>query len=468
MVLKMPEPKTFKEFESYVKRKAYLYPITSTLLKKGEFYSNCTDDVAYETNRENIEKLWREYKSAPIVECVIGFKHYLAETVVSVEKFAEREAKSRIKEPVNYAAFIKLRDEVNAEYKKMGITDGANVGQACQIYHEVTNLLRKSTDPKKGCKMFSDALQRGKAVYAFKGPIIHKWKKDEKGHIMRDGCGDFMMDLNDELIFYSVLCAPHYILFSDKVLKADFRFIADTEVLDVAGDCKKRLEELLNEPSSRDKRRRYRKIYESKLPACYGIYVDEIQKIRELLKPEENEAVYLITADKGSGEDADDVMSFFWCYYDSLRRNLGKKSYSLLEIARHKLNNYKNLSYAKNMSKEKKKFINSRIKGKTDKFLIKVFSKQSHDKIPHSYIGSIIKSGELGTLMHMLGEELTDLGLKGFEIENVDAVQNKGYERQYFENTNDVAIIAKMIQEFLMILRNKVDAKHNFDDRHVA
>jgi hypothetical protein len=442
----MGEPTTFEEFEDYIQKKSYLYPVVSTILKKdGEFYKNTTDDIAYQANRDNVGKLWEEYKSAPVVECIVGFKHYFVETVVAVEKFVGKNLQG-IKTPIKIDNYNKIS---KGDYDSCSETvldfDSGEVPLYYQPYLEVTDLLEKSTDPKKGCKMFSDALQKGKAVYALKGPKIHKWTKDEKGHIIRDKCGDFRMNLNDELIFWSVVCAPFYEIEDNK--EYDLRFIADTEILDVAEDYKKKLEELVDEPHNKDKRKKYQQICESKLPACYGVYIDEVNNVREILKPGEDEAVYFVTAEKGYSENAKGTVVFLMAMYNDFKDcNLRSVAY----MTDGGLNRYRDKFYIKEMSEGKSKFINAELKNKTNRRMSKIFEESTHDKIPHSYIGSMLKLGEFGTLMSILGEELTDVGLRGFEIENIRAPQNKSFNRHFFANIDDVDQIARIQNLFLM------------------
>jgi hypothetical protein len=337
-----------------------------------------------------------------------------------------------------------------------------------QPLYDVTEHLKNSIDPKKGCRMFAEAIKEGKRVYAFKGPALHKWKKDEKGHIEKvigkDGKFiDFKMDLNDALIFYSTLCTPYTDPYDLSVM--DLRFIADTEVLDIAEDYKKRLEELVEEKGkkARDKRRKYEKRLSGEDSCCYGIHLNEVTAIREIVKPVEGEAVYFMTSSEKMAKKT--INSFVYMH------NEMKSGYSpvmLLLVPRLVVDKYRNYLTKKEHNKQVStvvqklkeldvsKLSNSEKMGLFDELsgeetdrdrvsdkLFALFNRDTHDKIPHSYIASILKSGELTTLMRIARKEEGSNGLKGF------TVIDKEINSKYLSKFRDKAIFAAILPQIV-------------------
>jgi hypothetical protein len=347
----MAEPKTFEEFEDYMQKKSYLYPATSFILSRENYqYERGELTQHYFSRRAKIKRLWKEYKSAPSVECILAFTHYFNETYDALERFCASN-QEMIKKPIDPKRYYYLKDLNKVEYTRhvvleellyfngkeaadkfldklkecsgqdddtlienmisisknmvmdsnersvYAFTNHLNektnmypIKETQQPYYDVTDFFEKSINPDKGCNLFSNTVKQNKKIYAFKGPAIHKWKKDEKMDLMRDdnGHGVFMMNLNDELIFWSVLCAPFSTPDFDEYVTPyyedhDLRFIADTEILDVA------------EYYSKKHPKEYRRMQKGKDSCYYGIYLDEIEKIRELIKPADGEAVYFIT-----------------------------------------------------------------------------------------------------------------------------------------------------------------------------
>jgi hypothetical protein len=494
----MTEPKTFEEFESYVQKKAYLYPITSELLSWGK--ADNTEEFWY--HREGIKRLWDRYKKSPTVECIIGFTHYLSETDRALKTFPKYNNK--------------LIDSLMQRDKKGNIL-GMELYDVttCSVESERNSfILRKSVDPKRGCKMFADALKGNKHhICAFKGPKIHKWKKDGKGDIMRDDNdnGDFRVDINDEVIFYSVICSPS----NDPFYKIrhgktpDFRFIADTEILDIA--------EYYREKHPKE----YRRMKSGKDSCCYGAYLDEVLEARKKTGAKDDEAVYFMTVEADPLGDYDMFYTAdrFAEMYNEIKigcnegiggieillchGELNRYSTAItLSVLREIRNEeYKNVSrdewcrIRKKMKDSNKHLSDFEIKilqKKLEKAWLKhqfrkveglynrlkdqgrtlceeeinglfkkmyglakvelkeeivhekifdIFNFNMHDRIPHSYVGSVFKSGEIGVIKEILEKEKTEEGLRGFLIKSPQI------NSEYVSNVRGSGILEKALEE---------------------
>jgi hypothetical protein len=502
----MAEPTTFEEFEDYVQKKAYLYPITSELLSWGR--TENTPEFQY--HQENIQKLWDKHGKAPIVEGIIGFSYYMFKTMDAIDNFCKEIQYSQRKQyslrkqkrftyeptPVSlYSVTFSEEDQKMFEsmptenmYFKKFVDSTRSRGSKKKC------LLKKSLE---SCSIFKKAKENNKRMYAIRGKPIHKWEYDEEGHIKHDKSGDFMMKLSDELIFWSVLCAPYRdpSIEFEKGAKRDYRFIADTELLDVVDDYKSKLEELVGKDNkkSKTKREKYERVLNSTDPIPpYGIHLDEVLKVRKRMRIKEGEAVYYISAELDCLEEgvhgwsAQEIVEGFVTLHDRFIYLYAPKN-KLLKVAEDRF--YSDSGYerirpalldcivSRACRNEFLKLGDERIIDITnDNFLTddekevmarnvlnvlqkeitvdrfnriirdRIFDANVHDKIPHSYIGAIFKSGELDILRDILEKEKTKEGYRNFEI------KHPGVIAHYFPEENKTKI-----SDFLALMQKKED-----------
>jgi hypothetical protein len=544
----MKQPKDFGEVEKLLLENDYakeLYPFTSELLTRGREEKT----AEYCHHRAHVKKLWEQYKRMPTIECTIGFKHYFTKTAMAIDDFVQSNHQM-IKEVVSETTYDHLKQMSKEEYRlsitnrhitasfeddeaqklfdalgkraknddeywfdgvleeskkvigeekteRMRLAIEYEVSKAPtagkQPFYDVTDMLGKSMS-KGGCKMFVDAYNEGKRVYAFVAPKLHKWKTDENGLILKDkddNTGEFMMDVKkNELIFYSVLCA-HY---TDPLIREnmDLRFVADTEVLDVKEHYEKKSKELKENGDPENKRESCNKRLHSRKSMCYGIYLNEIEEIRKKLSPGENEAVFLITANaKGKNSAYKTINSFVYLHNglknaakwhtslaietlfpgfiaDKYRNYLideERYTQKLSELAKNDerlskldIENLDDLKFSK-LSDADREYLFDKLaeteisNDKIAKYLFTAFSKDTHDKIPHSFIGSILKSGELSTLRDIVGQELTEHGFRGFRI--ADPVLKIKYAPKLEEVKTLIKILEKSAMESAEIMANK-------------
>jgi hypothetical protein len=283
--------------------------------------------------------------------------------------------------------------------------------------------------------------EEGKRVYAFKGPAIHKWKKDENGLIEKDNKKDFKIDLSDEIIFYSLLCSPYVSDYINYYGTEDLRFIADTELLDIAEHYyKPKLK-----TAKSHKKNKYQRKLDGKDDLYYGIFLDEVGSVRKLVKPGENEAVYFITSYQHKINTA---VSYFCRMHNQLKESEYK--HKIIELVHKPFLNALREQYEETRydmdDMSAGELIHSGILEKNgfdstnpndveliqsicldkaplrhihEDSLTKV-SQYTHDRIPHSFIGSLFKSGELSTIIELLGEETTNSGIKGFPFPGIE------------------------------------------------
>jgi hypothetical protein len=477
-MVNMVEPTTFEEFEDYVQKKSYLYPITSELLSWGK--ADNTEEFWY--HRDGIKRLWDRYGKAPSIECIIGFGYYFVETMNAIEYVSKHSNFDLIA--------INLRTaDVNGstfnfpKYDRKqfpNLLDGGDIDYV--MAEDVTDYLTKSIDPKKGSKRLSSAIQEGKRIYALVGPPIHKWKKDENRNILRDGHKDFMMDLSNELIFYSILCAQYTRPFYrgdefeserfdssewNRAFDENLKFIADTEVYDVLFYYK------------RKEKKRYDNMIDGKESTCYGIYVDELNKIREHFKigPPDVQlnldgeeisglAIYLL-CDYPSDDDPVDEedgakykrLTTFFQLFDA--RNFLFENFTGPEMLFFN-GIYMDIisSFEEAVHSRPELLKNSQMQPGFDFFegganemppgfeylkattgninflledVLQFFNHNTHDKIPHSYVGSLVKHMEITYLIELLEKDLTNEGIRGFEIKH-PLVKSKFISNNTYKN----------------------------------
>jgi hypothetical protein len=288
--------------------------------------------------------------------------------------------------------------------------DGITAPKEAQEYRDVTDMLTHEvsdgyreklsrekqielTDLKKYPKLTGNInidtsiIKENKRVYAFIGPRVDKWVLDRNRKWITNEDGEPLLDLNDQIKSLSLICAPFVDVTGDYGRGYyDLRFIADSEIFDIQKDG-----------SLRDKNGKlvtYEK--RNKGTRChYGFLKENFARIREELFPklDSKHSVYLITA---TAKCPEDTLNTFVGLYNNLVLS--------------GLNELTGLGPA--LSKKEYDTQAKRIKRITpderdDSLLIhyvsKFAAKQMHDKIPYSFIGSLIKEREftaLNLLMH--------------------------------------------------------------------
>jgi len=253
-----------------------------------------------------------------------------------------------------------------------------------QPYVNVTKNLKKSSED---CKIFATAIKKGNEIYAFKGPIIHKWKNDKKGCLMRntDGKSDFMMEFNDDVIFWSTLCSPYL---NEHLEQVDMRFIAYTEISDIVNYYKKY-----------DKKK-YGDIKKGSR-TVFGIHLEELLSIKKFMKPKPKETVYLMT---GERYEMSETLFLFSKIYNNVKKAHAKGIPAICGLSP----NDPNLPFSTwNLSKQMLNYFDNKNFEILEKRVLKWITFNTHDKIPHSLIGALVKSGETEIIMKYLCFDLT-------------------------------------------------------------
>jgi hypothetical protein len=297
-------------------------------------------------NTELITNTFSDRK-IPCLEAALGRSYYFEDS---------KRAVAACKGNWDYAAIPALKPETGQQ----------------QLY-DVSDYLKESAE---GCRNFKTALEKGKRIYAFVGPRINKWKTDKDGKLILKNGGP-ILDLNDQIKAVSLVCAPYR---EEKYTPGglDLRFISDNEIL----------------VDDRKKGRR----------GIYNTVRDEIEQVRETLKPANNQAVWYVTAEPERAEaTAQKLISLVNALNETgdLQALEPKERYWLPQLYRDEAANY-------------------------HQWIDWLARNTTHDKIPHSAIGAAYKAGygeALEALAKIKKEEGTFADRIQFSVRLRDAME---------------------------------------------
>jgi hypothetical protein len=351
----MPEPKTFEEFESYVKQNAYLYPFLNDILVNGN-----------EENKSKLRVLQEEFVKPPVLECILCTPYYIADSLNSIEQYRMSKVKdeslqgSMIKwalpeEEYRHALAMakqELTEFTNSKAREYygvvspyavpaEVVDPAIIFSKMQPFKNVTSQLEKTISTSK---IFGDSVRAGKQIYAFIGPKIDKWQKDRNGNPIVG-----KLDLNPQVKFFSFICAPAKDVYTNRVY--DLRFVSDSEIL-----CEKR----------------------SGAKGFYHTNRDEIERIHNLFSPGIEESVYFMAFK--DEKDAEFGINKFTTMHNSTMLFTTTFLMPLHAIDQKVV--------VQLMSKKEPKLED----------ILKSVRYETHDKVPHSLIGTLLKNGDLFAL----------------------------------------------------------------------
>jgi hypothetical protein len=91
----------------------------------------------------------------------------------------------------------------------------------------------------------------------------------------------------------------------------------------------------------------------------------------------------------------------------------------------------------------------------TEREIFHFFMENTHDRIPHSYIGSIFKNGDISTLLKIFGDELYNDGLRGFPV----LLSWPRGSVNYFSDKKKRKIAVKRLAELMNYLADKEERR---------
>jgi hypothetical protein len=414
-------------WDASTQKKTPLYPFTYMLLQKNKR----TTAEQHAEHLQGVEELYHRYNKPPIVEAVIGFEFYLAHLLKAVDGYRKTDP-PRIKTPCERSEYESTANSDNGPYQPVyDVTDEKG------DFGEKANL-KKSI---RKCRNFDNAIKQGIAekkdirMYAFSGPRVNKWKAGEDGRLLRtSGKPQPVMDFSNQMIFFYGLCAP-YVSPSNPGCRYDLRFVSDFEILDVTNDLKE------------EKGKQYRRQIAGKEPGDYGVYLDELAAVREQMglhkEGREKDAVYYLLAEKGKGAAA--ARQLATLHNGVLDKGLYKGLFhESAEEFHDRLLNGHNASF------------DDPIESMTALEIVTgILKNVAHDRVPHSYVAAMIKSGEFKSLLASLvagkedffekavGGETFEIGgdltvsrylsLKGFKIHDPGRVPERFIDKKGHE-----------------------------------
>jgi hypothetical protein len=340
------------------------------LNKMGYVVKQHTKDSCRETYEKHLKNIVKLTKGkVPVIECVLDLNGYFMDSAAGVEEF-------RMSNPWKVDIPVDGTYDSKKDLRKIGLlNDDEKMEKLKEVMPDLVGMqpIIDVTDDLgqtvSNYRNFADVKSGKRRIYAIKAPRIDKWERDEKGFVALSPNGYPKINSEHPMMrFYSMLCANY----RDKATGENFdlRFTGDHEVLDIVEALTNpESGHFIQEPVDRESEayRSWKTAIEFPKP-YHGVNSRELSELRKKLKVPDSKSLFFITAEPGKAEKTINL------FVETYNRLIEQGIFWVNPFR----DNEKDMAYARKMIGD----------------VLELVEDTTHDLVPHSVIGSLLKNHE--------------------------------------------------------------------------